>query len=85
MIRDVPVGVGQGGKYHFGPDELRELMALGVPFLADRGLATADDITCTEAAGRIDGAKPELVSDRAIARGYDQCGTVGAGNHFFEV
>jgi tRNA-splicing ligase RtcB len=25
------------------------------------------------------------VSDRALARGADQCGTVGAGNHFIEV
>jgi len=85
LLRDVPVGVGQGGRYHFAPKDLRELMDRGVPFLASRGLATADDIACTEAAGHIDGARPELVSDRAIARGYDQCGTVGAGNHFIEV
>jgi len=60
-------------------------MREGVPFLERLGLATADDVACTEAEGCIAGAKPELVSDRALARGADQCGTVGAGNHFIEV
>jgi len=50
-----------------------------------RGLATPDDIACAEAEGCIPDAQPELVSDRALARGADQCGTVGAGNHFIEV
>jgi len=85
LIRDVPVGVGQGGRYVFSPAELRALMAEGVPFLAGRGLATPDDVACAEAEGTIAGAEPGLVSDRALARGADQCGTVGAGNHFIEV
>ncbi len=85
MIRDIPVGVGQGGPYRFASAELRELMREGVRFLRARGLATDDDLACTEAEGCIGGARPELVSDRAIDRGLDQCGTVGAGNHFVEV
>jgi tRNA-splicing ligase RtcB len=85
LLRDIPVGVGQGGRFVFEPEELRELLRRGVPFLADRGLATADDISCTESEGCIEGARPELLSDRAILRGRDQCGTVGAGNHFVEV
>ena len=85
LLRDVPVGVGQGGRYVFDPTDLRTLMAEGVPFLARRGLATADDVACAEAEGCIPGAAPDFVSDRALARGADQCGTVGAGNHFIEV
>jgi RNA-splicing ligase RtcB len=61
------------------------LMQEGVPFLKSRGLATDDDVALTEAEGRIPDARPELVSDRALARGSDQCGTLGAGNHFIEV
>jgi tRNA-splicing ligase RtcB len=60
-------------------------MQEGVPWLQQRGLATADDVACVEAEGCIPGARPELVSDRALTRGADQCGTVGAGNHFIEV
>jgi tRNA-splicing ligase RtcB len=85
MIRDIPVGVGQGGNRIFSPAELRVLMQEGVPYLRGRGLATDDDVACTEAEGCIADALPELVSDRALARGNDQCGTVGAGNHFIEV
>jgi len=85
LIRDIPVGVGQGGTRVFSPAELRALMQEGVSWLARRGLATPDDVACAEAEGCIPGARPELVSDRALARGADQCGTVGAGNHFIEV
>ena len=85
LIRDVPVGVGQGGRYVYSPDELRGMMQAGVPWLAARGLATPDDVACAEAEGCIPDAEPGLVSDRALARGADQCGTVGAGNHFIEV
>jgi tRNA-splicing ligase RtcB len=85
LLRDIPVGVGQGGSRVFSPAELRTLMHEGVPFLRGLGLATADDIACAEAEGCIADAVPESVSERALARGADQCGTVGAGNHFIEV
>ena len=85
LLRDVPVGVGQGGRHVFSPAELRTLMQEGVPFLERRGLATAADVALAESEGCIAEARPEEVSDRALARGRDQCGTVGAGNHFLEV
>ncbi|MFM8706518.1 MAG: RtcB family protein, partial [Planctomycetia bacterium] len=53
LMRDVPVGVGQGGRHVFSPAELRTLMQEGVPFLEARGLATADDVALTEAEGCI--------------------------------
>ncbi len=85
LLRDVPTGVGQSGKYHFERSELIDLLQRGVPFLHDRGLATPHDIDCTEARGCIPDAEPDQVSERALERGADQCGTVGAGNHFLEV
>lgn len=85
LFRQVPTGTGRGGKYRFSPAELRRLMGEGVPYLKNRGLATDGDIAHTEAHGRIDGAEPDNVSDRALERGHDQCGTLGSGNHFLEV
>jgi tRNA-splicing ligase RtcB len=85
LFKNVPTGVGRAGKYHFKPDELRELMAEGVAYLQRRGLATEADIEHTEARGRLDGAQPGNVSDRALQRGASQCGTLGSGNHFLEV
>ncbi|HEX3869775.1 MAG TPA: RtcB family protein, partial [Pirellulales bacterium] len=51
----------------------------------ERSLATPGDLDHTEAGGQLDDADPDLVSDRAIERGADQCGTLGSGNHFMEV
>jgi tRNA-splicing ligase RtcB len=85
LFRQVPTGVGRGGKYRFDPRELKRMMAEGPRRLAERGLATPGDIDHTEAGGRLDGAEPDHVSDRALERGKDQCGTLGSGNHFMEV
>jgi tRNA-splicing ligase RtcB len=60
-------------------------MAEGPRWLASRGLVVDRDIEHTEAHGRLEGAKPEHVSDHALQRGADQCGTLGSGNHFLEV
>ncbi len=85
LFRQVPCGVGQTGKYHFSTKELRQMMEHGPAWLKDRELATDGDIEHTEARGRLEGARPELVSERALLRGSDQCGTLGSGNHFMEV
>ncbi len=85
LFRNVPTGVGRGGKYHFSHSELHALMESGPRALKDRGLAVERDIQFTEAQGQLEGARPDHVSDRALDRGYDQCGSLGAGNHFMEV
>lgn len=85
LFRNVPAGTGRGGKYRFGPKELRTLMGEGPRFLIPRGLAVESDIEHTEARGRLSGAEPDLVSERAVERGRNQCGTLGSGNHFLEV
>jgi len=85
MFNTVPAGVGRGGRYRFDPKELKRMMREGVGFLRARGLATDGDLDHTEAHGRLAGADPDLVSPRALARGSDQCGTLGSGNHFMEV
>ena len=81
----VPAGVGRGGAYHFTERQLRDLMAEGPRYLRQRGLATDGDIEHTEAQGCLADARPDLLSPRALARGADQCGTLGSGNHFMEV
>jgi tRNA-splicing ligase RtcB len=85
LFRKIPLGVGRGGAYEFSEKQLRQLMAEGTSFLARRGLATERDVELTEAGGRLDGADPDRVSDRALQRGRKQCGSLGSGNHFLEV
>ncbi len=85
LFRNVPTGVGRSGRYKFDRKELRSLLGEGSGYLIGRGLATPGDIEHTEAQGRLDGAEPDNVSDRALQRGAEQCGTLGSGNHFLEV
>lgn len=85
LFKTVPCGVGQGGVVKFSPVELRKLMADGSRYVVERGFGWQSDIEMTEGRGCIAQARPELVSDRALERGMDQCGTLGSGNHFMEV
>jgi tRNA-splicing ligase RtcB (3'-phosphate/5'-hydroxy nucleic acid ligase) len=85
LFRNVPTGVGKSGRFHFSGKELKHILSEGPRALVGRGLATQRDIDFTEARGRLDGADPDQVSERALTRGEEQCGTLGSGNHFLEV
>src|SRR5438067_1004919 len=86
LFRDIPTGAGKSGKYRFAGKELKRLLGEGSSYvIEDRGLGTPGDLEFTEAHGRLDGADPDFVSDRAQERGAEQCGTLGSGNHFLEV
>jgi tRNA-splicing ligase RtcB len=85
LFQSIPAGVGRGGKYRFDLQETRRLMAEGPRFVIERDLGVPEDLLHTEAQGRIDGADPDEVSDHAVRRGSEQCGTLGSGNHFLEV
>src|SRR5207237_7926323 len=83
--RNIPTGRGGSGRYKFDKKELRRLLGEGSRYLVGRGLATERDVEYTEAEGRLAGAEPDNVSDHALTRGAEQCGTLGSGNHFLEV
>ncbi len=85
LFQDVPTGVGQRGAFSFNKPELIRLLGEGVSFVVDKGFGVARDVEFAEAGGRLDGADPGRVGERAILRGADQCGTLGSGNHFLEV
>jgi tRNA-splicing ligase RtcB len=85
LFRDIPTGVGQSGRFPFDKPKLTQLMAQGAGYVVNLGYGTEHDLLVTEASGCLPGADPGRVSHRAIARGFDQCGTLGSGNHFLEV
>jgi tRNA-splicing ligase RtcB len=85
LFRNIPTGVGRSGRFSFKAKELKQLMHEGPRYLVQRGLGSPRDIEFTEAEGRLDGAEPDSVSERALERGAEQCGTLGSGNHFLEV
>lgn len=85
LFRDIPCGVGVGGPYKFTDDDLKKICLHGAKYVVEKGLANEEDLEVTEAGGCLADADPDAVSKHAYRRGRDQCGTLGAGNHFIEV
>ncbi|MEN6627167.1 MAG: RtcB family protein [Candidatus Sumerlaeia bacterium] len=84
LFATIPAGVGQGGRFQFRDAEMARILEEG-PRALRGDLVTERDLAVTESGGRLEGARADCVSERALARGRGQCGTLGAGNHFLEV
>jgi tRNA-splicing ligase RtcB len=80
-----PSGVGGAGALSLSLPELDRVLRDGALWALRKGYATESDILRTEDGGKLEGANPNRVSDRAKARGRQQIGSLGAGNHFIEV
>jgi len=86
LFEAIPAGVGSRRKeLTLDRRELQGVLSDGLNWAQEKGYATANDVACVEERGRIEGADPSLVSDRARQRGLPQLGTLGSGNHFAEI
>ena len=86
LYRDIPAGVGSSGAIRKvrGAD-LNAVLARGARWAVDERFGSAADLDVTEEIGCMAGADASAVSERAKARGEDQLGTLGSGNHFVEL
>jgi tRNA-splicing ligase RtcB len=85
LFNTVPAGLGKTGKIKLNIHEIDELLVEGSKWVVDRGYGTEEDLEFTEENGRIEGADPSAVSDKAKQRQYKQIGTLGSGNHYLEI
>jgi len=85
LYRDIPSGVGRGGRLKLDNREFDDLLEQGVKWLVQKGYGFNEDLDRIESRGTLDNADPGVVSLHAKQRGHDQLGTMGAGNHFVEV
>lgn len=88
VARDVPAGVGEGYRRDaktLSKSDVRAVLERGAAWPVEQGLGMADDLGRIESGGKLEGADPDEVSDRAVERGQPQLGTVGSGNHFIEI
>ncbi len=82
----IPAGVGsKRPDLRTTKKDLDDLMVEGLGWAVRHGLATPHDREHAEENGRIEGADPDKVSQRAKERGGPQLGTLGSGNHFAEI
>src|SRR5262245_23922940 len=85
LSRAIPSGIGVRDGLPIDRRDLERVLAEGVHWAVERGYGRSEDLAAIESTGRIPGANPEAVSRRATDRGLNQLGTLGSGNHFFEV
>ncbi len=85
LFRAIPCGVGSKGKLRVDKNKFDEVLTGGAEWCVNNGYGVKDDLINTEENGKMEGADPSKVSDRAKERGRPQLGTLGAGNHFLEV
>lgn len=86
FFQKVPSGVGSSHAIgRLSMSEMTRLVTEGAEYAIDRGFGDAADLEHIEEHGLIEGADPDMVSDRAFKRGADQVGTLGSGNHFLEI
>ena len=84
LFRRVPTGVGSSGAMKVSEHALRRVVQEGAQWAVREGYGPETDLDHIEEQGRIEGADPGCVSDRAFERGTTQLGTLGSGNHFLE-
>ncbi len=85
LFRAVPSGVGRGSRIRLSRQEIKAVLEEGARWAVGQGYGKSEDYKHTEEEGRLEGADASQVSERAIARGMPQLGSLGAGNHFLEV
>ena len=85
LARHIPAGLGSRGQLRLSKSEMDEMLTGGGQWAVERGFGTQKDLQRTEENGRVAGAKPEFVSDKAKERQTEEAGTLGSGNHYLEV
>lgn len=85
LYYNVPSGVGSKGKIKLSQKDERTLLKKGALWAVEEGYGEREDLIFIESGGYLEGANPEIVSDKAYERGKAQQGTLGSGNHFLEI
>lgn len=82
----VPTGGGPGAVWRLDNEsQLRNVLTGGASYAVAQGHGRPEDLSRCEDGGVLPGADPDVVSDRAMARGLRQVGSLGSGNHFLEI
>jgi len=85
LFRQIPAGVGSHGAITLDAGEMDAMLAAGALWAVERSWGAAADLERIEENGRMAGARPDFVSERAKERQRCEMGTLGSGNHYLEV
>lgn len=85
LFQQIPAGVGSKGSISLDPAEMDAMLAGGARWAVDRGWGEERDLGRIEEEGKMSGARPDFVSQRAKERQRREMGTLGSGNHYLEI
>ncbi len=85
LYRQIPAGVGSRGPITLDEADMDAMLAGGASWAVERGWGEARDLERIEEHGRMAGAQPANVSERARERQRREMGTLGSGNHYLEI
>jgi len=85
LYRDIPVGMGRGGKLHLDRKEMDAMLTGGAEWAVHRGYGYPRDLGRIEEHGNMQGADADEVSSHAKERQKNEMGTLGSGNHYLEM
>lgn len=85
LYQEIPSGVGSKGKTKLTIEDVKKILIKGAEWAVSEGFGSASDIERMESRGCLEGANPDLISQKAYERGKGQQATLGSGNHFLEV
>ena len=85
LFTTVPAGLGSRGDIRLDDEQMDAMLAGGAAWALEEGWGEAADLDHIEEHGRMPGAQPEFVSEKARKRQRREMGTLGSGNHYLEV
>jgi len=85
LFRQIPAGLGSTGAITLDPVDMEAMLSGGARWAIERGWGDARDLERIEEEGKMAGARPEYVSNRAKERQRREMGTLGSGNHYLEI
>ncbi len=85
LFMDIPTGVGSEGNIKLSRKELESVVKEGIDWAVKKGFMNREEKDYVEEGGKLEGADPKAISERAYERGRGQLGTLGSGNHFLEI
>jgi tRNA-splicing ligase RtcB len=85
LFRQIPAGLGSEGAITLEPAAMDAMLRGGARWAIEQGFGELGDLDRIEEHGCVEGARPDCVSERAKTRQRREMGTLGSGNHYFEV
>ncbi len=85
MFINIPSGLGSKARIRLTKNQLEEVLELGAKWGVENGYGWEKDLDVLEENGCLSSADTTHVSQKALERGKEQVGSLGAGNHFLEI